>query len=216
VNELPDIPPTSWAVLGCLGFGEELSGYDIKKWADWSIGHFYWSPSFSQVYSELKRLEKLGYATSRQFRDTGVRGRRVYQITDAGRDAVRRWAIESAVEPPILKHGVMLRVWMGHLNEPDKLKRMVQDYIDQMDQLNQQLEIDSEGAAEDPAWAFPRVTMNWAKRYYAAERELAEQLLTEIDEAHETLVKSSPDGSLPLHPGHWREVEAHLKGATGT
>ena len=39
-----------------LAFGEEVSGYDIKKWADWSVGYFYWSPSFSQVYSELKRL----------------------------------------------------------------------------------------------------------------------------------------------------------------
>ena len=49
-----------------------------------------------------------------------------------------------------------------------------------------------------------------------SERELAEQLLAEIDEAHETLIKSSPDGTLPVHPGHWREVEAHVKGATGT
>jgi hypothetical protein len=39
-SELLNLPPTSWAVLGMLAFGEEVSGYDIKKWADWSIGYF--------------------------------------------------------------------------------------------------------------------------------------------------------------------------------
>ncbi len=78
-----------------LAFGEELSGYDIKKWADWSVGYFYWSPSFSQIYSELKRLESHGYATSRVQHDGGPRGRRTYQITESGRDAVSKWAIEA-------------------------------------------------------------------------------------------------------------------------
>jgi DNA-binding PadR family transcriptional regulator len=66
-----------------LAFGEEVSGYDIKKWADWSVGYFYWSPSFSQVYSELKRLESHGYATSRVQHDGGLRGRRTYKITES-------------------------------------------------------------------------------------------------------------------------------------
>ena len=61
-----------------LAFGEEVSGYDIKKWADWSVGYFYWSPSFSQIYSELKRLESHGYATSRVQHDGGPRGRRAH------------------------------------------------------------------------------------------------------------------------------------------
>ncbi|MDJ0428984.1 PadR family transcriptional regulator, partial [Rhodococcus fascians] len=38
---------TSWPVLGILSFGEELSGYDLKKWASYSVRFFYWSPSFS-------------------------------------------------------------------------------------------------------------------------------------------------------------------------
>ena len=51
------LPATAWAVLGELSFGRELSGYDIKKWADASLRFFYWSPAISQIYRELRRLE---------------------------------------------------------------------------------------------------------------------------------------------------------------
>ncbi len=52
------LPPTAYAVLGTLAFGRELSGYDIKKWADASLGFFYWSPALSHIYRELARLEE--------------------------------------------------------------------------------------------------------------------------------------------------------------
>jgi len=61
----PALRATSWAVLGILSFGEELSGYDMKKWADWSLSFFYWAPSYSQIYGELHKLEELGLVTSR-------------------------------------------------------------------------------------------------------------------------------------------------------
>lgn len=117
------LPATSWAVLGMLTFGEELTGNDLKKWADWSVGFFYWSPSISQVYAELKKLESIGFVESRVVSEPGVRGKRLYSITQSGTDAVRTWSREAPVEVPVLKHGVMLRLWMGHLNEPERLKR---------------------------------------------------------------------------------------------
>ena len=57
---------TANAVLGLLSFGTELSGYDLKKWADHSLSLFFWSPASSQIYAELRRLEAPGYVTSRQ------------------------------------------------------------------------------------------------------------------------------------------------------
>jgi DNA-binding PadR family transcriptional regulator len=193
-----------------LAFGEEVSGYDLKKWADWSVGYFYWSPSFSQIYSELKRLESHGYATSRVLHDGGLRGRRVYKITPAGQDAVSRWAIETPTDPPMLKHGVLLRIWLGHLNEPDRLKEILQEHIAYVDNMRQRVSTDARAAAEEPAWAYPRIAMLWSERYYAAERELALQLIKDIDEAEAVLRQGKRDthGAFPTpRPGHWREVE---------
>jgi DNA-binding PadR family transcriptional regulator len=178
----PRLPATSWAVLGMLSFERELSGYDIKKWADLSLRLFYWSPSFSQIYGELKRLEKHGYVTSRNVMQDDVRGKRVYKITDTGREAVRFWARTASVEVPILKHGVLLRVWLGHLTEPHRLREIVAEHRDNSERRRAEAEEDASATRDQTAWAYPEIALKWAERYHAAERDLAEQMLQDIDE----------------------------------
>ena len=178
----PRLPATSWAVLGMLSFEQELSGYDIKKWADWALKLFYWSPSFSQIYSELKRLEKHGYVTSRTVMQDEVRGKRVYAITDTGREAVRNWSRTAPVEVPVLKHGVLLRVWLGHLAEPERLREIVTEHRDNSERRRAEAAVDAEAAHDETAWAYPEIALKWAERYHAAERDLAEQMLGDLDE----------------------------------
>ena len=197
-----------------LAFDEELSGYDLKKWADWSIRFFYWSPSFSQVYSELKKLEKHEFVTSRVQSDDGVRGRRLYKITPAGTHAVQQWANEAPIDPPVLKHGVMLRIWLGHLNEPERLKEILREHIEYVEEMRQRAAADAAGAAAEPAWAYPRLALKWSERYYAAERELAEQAIKDIDEADAVIraVKVGDDAGFPKPtPGIWHEVEQQVQ-----
>ncbi|MEI5130976.1 PadR family transcriptional regulator [Streptomyces libani] len=181
--ERPALPATSWAVLGLLSFGEELSGYDLKKWSDWSLRLFYWSPSFSQIYGELKRLEKVGYVTSRMVaQETGNRDKRVYVITDAGMAAVRHWAREAPVEPPVLKHGVMLRMWLGHLLETDRMREVLGRHREYAETMRQRAEVDVEDACGEEAWAYPALVLKWSERYYASERDLADAMLADLDE----------------------------------
>lgn len=190
---LPGLPATSWAVLGLLSFGEELSGYDLKKWSDWSLRFFYWSPSFSQIYSELKRLEKAGFATSRLVaQETGTRDKRVYRITDPGLDAVRRWAREAPVDPPVLKHGPMLRVWLGHLLEPEQMREVLVQHREFAEKMRRRAVADVEGAKDEAAWAYPTLTLKWAERYYASERDLASGMLADIEEIEEAERNSRP------------------------
>ncbi|MDD9381811.1 PadR family transcriptional regulator [Streptomyces sp. ZAF1911] len=177
------LPATSWAVLGLLSFGEELSGYDLKKWSDWSLRFFYWSPSFSQIYSELKRLEKAGYASSRMVaQETGTRDKRVYRITDEGMTAVRRWAREAPVDPPVLKHGPMLRLWLGHLLEPEQMREVLVQHQEFAEKMRRRAVADADGAREEASWAYPTLTLKWAERYYASERDLAAAMLDDIAE----------------------------------
>jgi DNA-binding PadR family transcriptional regulator len=177
------LPATSWAVLGLLSFGEELSGYDLKKWSDRSLRFFYWSPSFSQIYSELKRLEKAGFASSRMVtQDTGTRDKRVYRITDAGMDAVRTWAREAPVDPPVLKHGPMLRLWLGHLLGPEQMREVLAQHREFAEKMRQRALADVEDAKGEPAWVYPALTLKWAERYYACERDLADAMLSDIEE----------------------------------
>ncbi|QDQ98928.1 PadR family transcriptional regulator [Tomitella fengzijianii] len=201
------MPATAWAVLGTLSFGEGLSGYDIKTWADWSLNYFYWSPSFSQVYSELKRLEKHGFVESAAG-ETGTRNRRVYTITPGGIAALRRWARESAVDRPVLKHSTMLHLWLGHLSDPARLKEMVREHIAQMTELRDGAAARAESARREPSWAYTQIVMAWSRRHYQSEIDLAEELLEQIDAAgarFDSVAKQEGTGlPIPLQPGYWK------------
>lgn len=171
-------------MLGLLSFGEELSGYDLKKWSDRSLTFFYWSPSFSQIYSELKRLENAGYASSRLVaQETGTRDKRVYRITGDGMAAVREWAREAAVDPPVLKHGPMLRLWLGHLLEPARMREVLVQHQEFAEGMRLRAVADARSAQDEPAWAYPALTLKWAERYYASERDLAAAMLDDIEAA---------------------------------
>ncbi|WP_280222528.1 PadR family transcriptional regulator [Nocardia neocaledoniensis] len=206
----PHLPATSWAVLGMLSFGEELTGSDIKKWADWSIGYFYWSPSVSQIYGELKKLEDLSLVRSRLVADEGVRGRRLYGITDTGLAALRSWSRDADVDMPVLKHGVMLRLWMGHLHDPEQLKRIVRTHIENLRERARQAGLHADRSEPEPVWAFTQMSLRWSQRYFDAEIALAEQLLADIDEAAEryrrSVVHDEHDLPIPRRPGIWRAV----------
>ncbi|WP_053704653.1 PadR family transcriptional regulator [Streptomyces sp. WM6368] len=192
------LPATSWAVLGLLSFGEELSGYDLKKWSDRSLRFFYWSPSFSQIYSELKRLEKAGYASSRMVaQDTGTRDKRVYRITDEGMTAVRQWAREAPVDPPVLKHGPMLRLWLGHLLEPEQMREVLAQHQEFAERMRRRAVADAEAAQDESAWAYPTLTLRWAERYYASERDLAAAMLDDIDALAAARDGREPHGKRP-------------------
>ncbi|MBF6077612.1 PadR family transcriptional regulator [Nocardia beijingensis] len=179
---VPDLPTTAWAVLGMLSHADELSGYDLKKWADWSLQFFYWSPSFSQIYAELKRLEKHGYASSRTVaHEDGVRGKRMYAITPEGRAAAANWVNHAPVEAPVLKHGVMLRAWLGNLAEPDRMRGILAEHIEYAEKMRRRAEADAKGAEANPDWAYPELVLRWCVRHYEAERDFARELLADIE-----------------------------------
>ncbi len=209
-----NLPPTSWAVLAMLSYEEEISGYDLKKWADWSLRYFYWSPSHSQIYSELKKLEQHGLATSRVDADNAMRGRRLYRITDAGREAVTAWHNTTPVDQPVLKNHVMLRIMFGHLSSPERLKEILREHIDYVDAIEKRAAVDAEAAKMEAGWAYSQIVLEWAERYWATQRELALDLIDRIDAADAVLRGAEHDErrryASPT-PGRWREVEQRVK-----
>jgi DNA-binding PadR family transcriptional regulator len=204
---------TSWTLLGMMSYEEEVSGYDLKKWIDWSVDLYYWSPSYSQIYTELKKLEGLGLVTSRVERDEGIRSRRLYRITPAGMDAVTEWTNEAPVDPPVLKHSVVLRVTFGHLSNPSRLKELLHEHVVYAEAKHRKAVEDAEGAEAEPAWAYSVLALRWAAKYYAAEREFALEMMKDIDEA-DAILQKAPKGGYGkprTTPGYWREVEKQVE-----
>ncbi|MEU9027604.1 PadR family transcriptional regulator [Streptomyces sp. NPDC048383] len=179
-----DLPPTAWAVLGLLSFPGERTGYELKKWADSSLRFFYWSPAISQIYAELRRLEELGYAVSVRSGPEEARAKRRYAITDTGREALTGWAGDAAqAGPPVLKHGLLLRIWLGHLADPERLRAMVTEHMDRTRAELAAVREAMEHAAEVREWAFPTLVLRWSERQHLAELELAAALLADLARA---------------------------------
>src|SRR5437870_5625902 len=88
---------TEVAILGVLTWGP-LSGYDLKKAIDSSVGYF-WGPAKSQIYAVLPRLEDAGFATTRKVPQSHRPDKTIYRITPAGRAALKSW-IEDTPPPP--------------------------------------------------------------------------------------------------------------------
>lgn len=178
-----DLPPTAWAVLGLLSFPGERTGYELKKWADSSLRFFYWSPAISQIYAELRRLEELGYASSARSGPEEARAKRRYAITAAGREALSGWAADTTeAGPPVLKHGLLLRVWLGHLAEPARLRAMVGEHLERTREELAAVREAAQEAAGVPEWAFPALALRWSERQHLAELELGEALLADLAE----------------------------------
>ncbi|MGV0607653.1 PadR family transcriptional regulator [Mycolicibacterium sp. XJ1904] len=206
----PNLAATSWALLGMLSYEHELSGYDIRKWIEWSMRFFYGSPAYSQIYSELKKLERVGLLSSRVESTGGTRNRRLYRITPAGLEAVRKWANESPVDPPVLKHNPLLRVTFGHLTDPARLKEILQEHVAYADDMQRKAAKDAKWAGVEPSWAYAKVALQWAERYYAAERELALKMLKELDEAEAVFADAGiePGTQIPWPATeYWYEIE---------
>lgn len=190
-----DLPPTAWAVLGLLSFPGERTGYELKKWADASLRFFYWSPAISQIYAELRRLESLGYVTSLRSGAEDPRAKRTYAITEEGRGALAVWAGSGqGLGAPVLKHPVLLRVWLGHLAAPEHLRDLVTEHVARTKGELKEVRDALERADGVEAWAHPQIALRWSERRLAAEVELAEAMLDDLD-----AVPGQPPGNSPTH-----------------
>jgi len=178
---LPKIPATAWAVLGILSFGRELTGYDIKNWSDAILHFFYWSPATSQIYTELRRLEDLGLVSSRTVARDEVRDKTVYAITPIGTEALRSWQATVDAEAPVLKHGVLLRIWLGHLAEPDRLREQLAEHHARLLAELTAAKESQEQADAQPDWAYPALVASWAVRRIESELELTDSMLIDLD-----------------------------------
>lgn len=80
------------AILVCL-IEEPMSGYDLAKAFDKSIG-FFWRASHQQIYRELGKLREKNLIESREIAQSGKPNRIVHTITDKGREAIYQWSVK--------------------------------------------------------------------------------------------------------------------------
>lgn len=118
---------TYYAILGLLSL-KPMSGYDLKRYVDESIGHF-WQENYGHIYPTLARLEKEKMASCRNVRQRGRPDRRVYSLTKRGRSELLRWMEEPVEEMPV-RNELLLKMSFADVIGPRALARLLERYID--------------------------------------------------------------------------------------
>ncbi len=179
-----ELPTTSFAVLGLLTFGE-MSGYDITKTVEQSIG-FFWTPAKSQIYTELRRLVKAGYARQRDVEQEDRPDKRVYRITQRGQRALERWLEDRRVPPDVVRSTMLVKLFFGSRSGLDALVEQIEEVRRRaVERLGRYREIEREIRGEEQ-WFFPYLTLRSGLIHEQGHIRWADEVLRELKKRGET------------------------------
>jgi len=100
-----------YGLLGLLSY-HESTGYDLTKMFEDSLNNF-WHAQSAQIYRELKRMEDMSWVTSRSVIQDGRPNKRLYAITDKGRNELLKWLAEAKPEYENQHNVTLMKVFFG-------------------------------------------------------------------------------------------------------
>lgn len=106
------------SILAILS-SEPKTGYQLSKDVEGSI-RFFWQATHQQVYRDLASLEQSGFVKHKEVIQEEKPDKKVYSITKAGTKELLRW-MEEPSELPATRDSFMIKLFMGHLIEPETL-----------------------------------------------------------------------------------------------
>jgi len=125
-----------YIVMGMV-LERELTGYDIKKEVENSIGNFY-KANYGRLYPALSKLTDKGFLTMRE-QMQGKRLKKYYKTTELGKQAFLEW-LASPVDPNASRESQLAQIFFyGELPKELRDKRL-QEYEIFVMQMLQQLE----------------------------------------------------------------------------
>jgi PadR family transcriptional regulator, regulatory protein AphA len=146
---------TEAALLGLLR-KQPMSGYDLRKDVERSVGYF-WSPAKTQIYATLPRLVEAGFATQEKVVQDARPDKTIYSITDEGREALREWVEEAPLEGGQGRNVILLKVFFGEGAEPAALRAQLDERRAEAEGLLAELrELEEAGKGTSPFQALTR------------------------------------------------------------
>ncbi len=179
---------TRYAILGALTL-EPMSGYDIKRFADQSVAHF-WGESYGQIYPILKQLRAERLITVDTERRGGSRRHVRYAITERGRQALAAWLTEPA-EQQVRRIEILLKLFFARNAAPEGILRLVEEFrtehvgrLQLYQDTEARLRAEHAGHADLPYWLMTlsygahvsRALVAWADETLAALKKLGKRM----------------------------------------
>ena len=177
-----------YALLDLLA-SEPMSGYDLTRTFGESLANV-WPAQHSQIYPELAKLVADGLIAQT---GGGPRGRKVYEATPAGVEAMRSWLRETTPDYGVRCEALLRAFCLWVLPTDEATAQLARDraeYVRHRDQL--QAAINTVDWDSSLSKRGGRLTIEYGCRYY-------EDLITWVDWATEQIEAGAlrPGGPLP-------------------
>jgi PadR family transcriptional regulator AphA len=147
---------TSYVVLGTIGLRGPSTPYDLKRAVGHSVGYF-WSFPHAQLYSEPARLETMGLLEL-ETEETGRR-RKIYSITEPGRQALRDWLGSPTDEHFEMRDIAELKLFFNELGDDHNVGALAREQIKQLKERIAVYEQMQRRFGEDPRVARRMITL---------------------------------------------------------
>lgn len=144
---------------------EPKSGYDLAQFFEASMGNV-WPAQHSQIYPELGKLAAEGLIAQV---GGGPRGRKLYQTTPAGIEALRAWLRQGEPDYSV-RYEAMLRIFCLWVLPADEalahLERDRAEYAQHLEQIETGIREVDWSASQTVRGA--RLTIEFGRRFYKA------------------------------------------------
>jgi len=156
---------------------EPAHGYELKQALEQTFGAAYPQPNIGQIYVTLGRLEQNGLIQGEDVSDS-KRPKRVYEITDAGREALAGWLAEPTEGPRVRDEFFMKLVLAPATGLTDRLTLINQQ---RRHYLNTMRGLSKLAAAEDRENRIAHLLIEGAMLHLQADLDWLERCQEELE-----------------------------------
>jgi PadR family transcriptional regulator AphA len=194
---------TKYALLGMLLHGP-MSGYDMKKFSDSSISHF-WSENYGHIYPILKRLEKEAFVKSIVVQKPGKPNRHVYVLTEKGKEVFLEW-LKRPADTEIRRNEFLLKLFFAGALPVQDVVRIIgyekirnEKVLERYNLIGQEdiKKIDKKGAKR-----FAYLTLSYGEKLASARAQWFDEVLQGLERE-----KSSPRNKRKAKAGEFRDSQ---------
>jgi PadR family transcriptional regulator, regulatory protein AphA len=177
------------AILGFLHY-KPLSGYDLKSVFDASVRHF-WAADQSQIYRTLSRLADRGWTEIEIIEQDDRPDRKVYHITDQGREELTKWLKSSLQHKPEHIAELVQVFFAGHLDEADavgmfrKLAERTRRALDELRRVPEESKESTDYASSRDKF-FWMLTLDYGIRITEANLSWLENAIARLEQGEHT------------------------------
>ena len=183
-------------ILGLINNGDK-TGYEIMTVFRDSLKHF-WTAQTSQIYRELKTMEKAGWIRPQSVSQAGKPDKNVFSITPAGRGELLRWLRDDNLPAGIRNPFLMKIFFMGELPVEDNIaffKAFQEAHVfpDEGKQAFAKADLYQQAVRHPEKAIYWKLTIEFGRMYEKMQREWCEYCIRELEEFQRRETNMQPD-----------------------